>query len=286
MVQLFSISTAAGTFDALGAGPEDGRPVMLLHGFPEDAGQWLAQLDVLGEAGYRAVAFDQRGYSPRARPTKVDAYATEELIADVLAVADVLRWYRFDLVGHDWGSAVAWMTAAAHPQRLRTLNTISTPHGAALSAALRQDPDQRRRSEYFALFRTPGEAESQLLDNGWLRHAYDGLPQDRIDHYLERFAQPGALTAALNWYRAMRPPAVRGPVTPPTMYVWSTADVFIGETAARNAERQVTGPYRFEVLEGVSHWVSEEAPSELSALLLDHLAGWQPTWARVAVVGA
>jgi pimeloyl-ACP methyl ester carboxylesterase len=103
MVQLFSISTAAGTFDALGAGPEDGRPVMLLHGFPEDAGQWLAQLDVLGEAGYRAVAFDQRGYSPRARPTEVDAYAPEELIADVLAVADVLRWYRFDLVGHDWG---------------------------------------------------------------------------------------------------------------------------------------------------------------------------------------
>lgn len=208
------------------------------------------------------------------RPAALAAYGPEELIGDVLAVADALGWERFDLVGHDWGSAVAWMTAAAHPERLRTLNTVSTPHGAAMSAALREDPDQRRRSEYFALFRTAGKAEDDLLEGGGLRRIYDGLPPDRIEHYLERFSQPGALTAALNWYRAMRPPAKRGPITTPALYVWSTGDAYIGETAARGAERHVAGPYRFEVLAGVSHWISEEAPERLSALLLDHLAAW------------
>jgi pimeloyl-ACP methyl ester carboxylesterase len=274
MVEQLAIPTPAGTFDALGAGPTDGRPVLLLHGFPEDAGQWQEQLGALARAGCRGVAFHQRGYSPGVRPTDVDAYGPEELIGDVLGVADALGWQRFDLVGHDWGSAVAWMTAAAHPERLRTLNTVSTPHGAAMRAAVREDPDQRRRSEYFALFRTPGKAERELLEDGGLRRVYDGLSADRIEHYLERFSQPGALTAALNWYRAMRPPPQRGPVTTPTLYVWSTRDAFIGETAARSAELHVTGPYRFEVLDGVSHWISEETPERLSALLLDHLAAW------------
>ena len=272
MAEQLAVRTPAGTFDAFGAGPEDGRPVLLLHGFPEDASQWQAQLAALAGAGHRAVAFDQRGYSPGVRPTDVAAYGPEELIGDVLAVADALGWERFDLIGHDWGSAVAWMTAVAHPERLRTLNTVSTPHGAAMTAAIREDSDQQRRSEYVALFRTPGEAERNLLENGGLRRAYAGLPAHRINYYLERFSQPGALTAALNWYRAMRPPPKRGPVIMPTLYVWSTLDPYIGETAARGAERHVTGPYRFEVLDGVSHWISEEAPERLSALLLDHLA--------------
>jgi pimeloyl-ACP methyl ester carboxylesterase len=269
-----AIPTPAGTFDALGAGPRAGRPVLLLHGFPEDAGQWQQQLAALARAGYRAVAFDQRGYSPGVRPRDVAAYGPEVLIGDVLAVADALAWQRFDLVGHDWGSAVAWMTAAAHPERLRTLTAVSIPHGGAMSSAIREDPDQRRRSGYFALFRTPGRAEESLLGDGGLRRIYDGLPAHRIDYYLDRFSQPGALTGALNWYRAMRPPAKRAPITTSTLYVWSTGDAFVGETAARSAERFVTGPYRFEVLDGVSHWISEEAPQRLSALLLDHLAAW------------
>lgn len=274
MAERAAIRAEDGTFDALAAGPDDGRPVLLLHGFPECAEQWEHQLGALAEAGCRAVAFDQRGYSPGVRPSAVDAYAPEELIGDVIAVADALGWPRFDLVGHDWGSAVAWMAAAAHPERLRTLTTVSTPHGAALRDALRNDPDQQRRSAYFELFRTPGEAERKLLEEGGLRRLYDGLPAHRIDRYVERFSEPGALTAALNWYRAMRPPKRRGPITTPTLYVWSTGDAFIGATAARGVEHHVEGPYRFEVLEGVSHWISEEAPERLSTLILDHLAAW------------
>jgi pimeloyl-ACP methyl ester carboxylesterase len=268
-----AIPTPVGTFDALAAGPVDGRPVLLLHGFPESAEQWEHQLAVLAAAGYRAIAVDQRGYSPGVRPTEVEAYEPEELIGDVVAVADALGWARFDLVGHDWGAAVAWMTAAAQPERLRTLSAVSTPHGAAFSKALRSDPDQRERSHYFELFRTPGAAERELLEEG-LRRLYDGLPVERIEPYVERFSAPGALTAALNWYRAMRPPRRRGPITTPTLYVWSTGDAFIGESAARGVEQHVAGPYRFEVLHGVSHWISEEAPERLSALLLDHLAAY------------
>lgn len=149
MAEPVAIPTAAGTFDALAAGPEGGPAALLLHGLPECAEQWEHQLAALARAGYRAVAFDQRGYSPGVRPAGVGGYGPEELIGDVLAVADALGWPRFDLVGHDWGSAVAWMTAAADPGRLRSLTAVSTPHGAALVQALRDDPDQRRRSAYF-----------------------------------------------------------------------------------------------------------------------------------------
>ncbi len=274
MADPLAIPTSAGTFDALGAGPEEGRPVLLLHGFPESAEQWEHQLASLERAGYRAVAFDQRGYSPGVRPLEVDAYGPEELIGDVLAVADALGWPRFDLVGHDWGSAVAWMTAMAHPERLRTLTTLSTPHGAALRQALRGDVDQQQRSAYFALFRRPVEPERELLEGDGLRRFYEGLPAYRVKRYVERFSEPGALTAALNWYRAMRAPVRRAPITTPTLYVWSTGDAFIGEAAARGVERHVAGPYRFEVLDGVSHWITEEAPERLSALMLEHLAAW------------
>ena len=269
-----AIATGAGTFDGLAAGPVSGRGVLLLHGFPEDSGQWLGQLPALAAAGFRAVAFDQRGYSSGVRPVEVDAYGPEDLIGDVLAVADALGWSRFDLVGHDWGSAVGWMTAAAFPERLRTLTAISTPHGAALGGARRSDEDQRRRTEYFGSFQRAGDAERELLLEGGLRRIYAGLPEERVEHYLRRFSSPGALTAALNWYRAMRPPAVRGPVSVPTMYVWSTGDEFIGPVAARAAERFVTAPYRFEVLDGVSHWFSEVAPERLAALIVGWLGEW------------
>jgi pimeloyl-ACP methyl ester carboxylesterase len=274
MAERLEIPTPAGTFDALAAGPEDGRPVLLLHGFPESAEQWEHQLAALASERYRAVAVDQRGYSRGVRPTEVEAYAPDELIGDVVAVADALGWRRFDLAGHDWGSAVAWMTAAAHPDRLRTLTAVSVPHWAAFAEALRTDPDQQRRSEYFRLFRTPGEAERRLLEGEGLRRVFDGMPPERAERYVERFSEPGALTAALNWYRAMRAPSNQGPIVTPTLYVWSTRDAAVGEVAARAVEQHVSGPYRFEVLKGVSHWITEEAPNELSALLVEHLAAY------------
>ncbi len=274
MIEHFTVTTDAGDFDALATGPVDGRPVLLLHGFPEAAAEWEHQLGALGSAGYRAVAPDQRGYSPGVRPESVDDYRMEFLAGDALAVADALGWSRFDLVGHDWGAAVAWVVADEHPERLRTLTAVSVPHPEPFSQALREDPDQQQRSAYMRFFRQPRQAERRLLadDAAALRGVFDRkVPRSRIDDYVARLSEPGALTAALNWYRATQHRGRTAPITVPTMYVWSTEDVALGSTAALATEQWVRGPYRFEMIEDVSHWVPEEAAEELSRLLLAHL---------------
>jgi pimeloyl-ACP methyl ester carboxylesterase len=266
------IPTEVGTFDAIAAGPEDGRGVLLLHGFPEAGIEWEYQVSALGSAGFRAVAPDQRGYSPAVRPEEVDAYRVDELSADVLRIADALGWSRFDLAGHDWGSAVAWITAGDHPERLRTLTAVSVPHPGSFGAALRQDEDQQRRSMYMQTFRQTGTAERGLLaeDAAALRRMFEyRVPRSRVEEYVRRLSEPGALTAALNWYRAKGRSTDQ--VTVPTLFVWSTEDVAIGSTAALANADQVTGPYRFEMLEDISHWIPEEAAQDFTALLLDHL---------------
>src|SRR5271165_2446999 len=120
------------TFTARAAGPPRGRPVVLLHGFPETSWSWRRQLAVLGAAGYRAVAPDQRGYAPGARPPRVQDYGISHLVADVLAIAETMEMQTFDLVGHDWGGMVAWVVASRHAQRVRSLTVVSTPHPDAL----------------------------------------------------------------------------------------------------------------------------------------------------------
>lgn len=270
------------TFSALAAGPPDGHPVLLLHGFPQTSWCWRAQLDALAAAGYRALAFDQRGYSPEARPPDVDDYAMDELVADVLAVADALGLDTFDLVGHDWGAMVAWVTAARAPERLRTLTAVSVPHPVAFGAALAGgDSDQSQRSSYIEVFRQEGVAERALLgDDGSgdglrVMFAASGLADSAdVGIFVAAMTEPGALTAALNWYRAMSAEAVAdvGQISVSTMYVWSTEDLALGRQAAEATAQWVSGPYRFEILDGVSHWIPEAAPEDLSRLLLEHLA--------------
>jgi pimeloyl-ACP methyl ester carboxylesterase len=269
-----SISTAAGVFDAIVAGPPEGRPVLLLHGFPQTGLAWHRQIAALAAHGYRVVAPDQRGYSPRARPTRPEDYRISLLVDDVVAITEELGWASFDLVGHDWGGAVAWWTADAHAGRVRTLTVVSTPHPGALAAALRTDEDQRKRSLYMIDWReTPATEERMLADDAQeLRALYAGkVPQDSVEAYVRHLSRPGALTAALNWYRAGRPDGAIGTVDVPTLYIWSTEDRAFGAAAARETGRWVEGPYRFETLQGVSHWIPEEAPEALNSLLLDHL---------------
>lgn len=273
MIEHVSIPAPAGSFDAIASGPEDGRPVLLLHGFPQAALAWEDQVAALGSHGYRAVAPDQRGYSPGVRPERPAEYGISELVGDVVAIADGLGWGRFHLVGHDWGGAVAWWTADAHPDRLRTLSVVSTPHPGALAHALRSDEDQQLRSRYMTEWRETS-TERRMLENNAdaLRRMFEWkVEPSRVDEYVRRLSEPGALTAALNWYRSGRPDGSLGKIEVPTMYVWSTDDVAFGSTAAMETENWVSGFYRFEMLEDVSHWVLEEVPGVLSALLLEHL---------------
>ena len=264
-------------FRARATGPAEGRLVLLLHGFPQTSMSWAATMAALGDAGHRAVAFDQRGYSPGARPEGVDHYGLDSLVADVVAVADQLGGPRFDLVGHDWGGAIAWHVAGRHADRVRTLTVASTPHPLAFAAALRGElgGDQKAKSGYVEFFRSEGAEERFLADDAaLLRGMYSTLPAEAAADYLSVLTQPGALTAALNYYRATsfdaQPPA--GDITSPTLYVWSTEDVALGREAAEASGQHVAGPYRFEVLEGVSHWVPEAAAEAFSRLLLEHLA--------------
>ncbi len=271
------------TFRVRSAGPVTGRAVILLHGFPQTSQSFANQLIALGEAGYRAIAPDQRGYSPGARPAEVTAYRISELVSDVVALADAVGIESFDLVGHDWGGLVAWATAGAHPDRVRTHNPVSTPHPNALAAALEAgDPDQTKRSAYLDLLAQVDVAERFFLgedgSGSGLRgvFSHSGIDSATTDVYVECLSEPGALTAALNWYRAndLHSPMEVGPITMPTLYVWSTDDMALGRVAAEATAAFALGPYRFEVLEGVTHWIPDVEPERLSALLLGHLGDY------------
>ena len=262
------------TFDALADGPPDGALVILLHGFPESAAEWTALLPVLGREGWRAVAPDQRGYSPGARPEGIDAYRGAELVADVLGLADALGHPTFHLVGHDWGALVAWQVAAHHPERLASLTIVSVPHPQAFTAAIAHDPDQQARSSYISFFRQPDAPEAAFLadDAALLRTALAEIDPAVRDQHIRVLTGPGAMTAALNYYRAMgHELAETPPVSVPTLFVWSTDDVALGRVGAEATAGFVTGPYRFEILEGVSHWIPEVAADQIGPLMLDHL---------------
>lgn len=265
-------------FDVLVAGPEDGDPVILLHGFPQTSYCWRHQIDHLAATGFRVVAPDQRGYSPGARPADVASYGIHHLVADVVALADaVAPGARFGLVGHDWGAAVAWQVAARRGDRVKSLVALSVPHPLAFTEAL-QDfaADQAERSSYFDRIRPEGSEAGLLADDAaGLRAIYDGagLSEEEAAPYLIALGSPEALRAAINWYRAPAVDLVRrlSPVTTPTLYVWSTDDVSVGERAANACTKHVEGRFRFVVLKGVDHWIPEHAPTQLNELLTEHM---------------
>jgi pimeloyl-ACP methyl ester carboxylesterase len=262
-------------FDVIAAGPPTGKPVVLLHGFPQTAACWIRVAEMLAAAGYRVLAPDQRGYSPGARPTAVRAYRMPELVADVLALAEEAGAARFHLVGHDWGGAVAWVLAGRHPERVATLTSVSTPHPRALAAALLTS-GQLLRSAYIGLFRIPRLTELVLGARGLrgLRFllARSGLGPAWANSYARALVGPGALAAALAWYQAAIPFGLRVRPSPvPTRYVWGSGDPALGRRAATTTGRWVAGPYRFDVLEGAGHWLPEHHPEALAKLLLEHL---------------
>jgi pimeloyl-ACP methyl ester carboxylesterase len=262
-------------FDAILMGPESGESVLLLHGFPQFADAWVDAIHSIKEAGFRAAAIDQRGYSPGARPGAVEDYTIDRLTSDVLGFADVMGVPRFHLVGHDWGGFLAWQLAANHPHRLFSLTVLSTPHINAFLTAIKEDDDQREKSKYIDFFRLPGElAESALLadDAKRLRASYqEKLSARAVESNLRRFAEKGAMRSALNWYRALDLNHRIGCIEVPTLYMWGEEDHYLGETAALETAKYVSGVYRFERLKKASHWLLEEAADRVVPLLLEHL---------------
>ena len=264
-------------FDVRDDGPLDGPAVVLLHGFPETSASWKDVMPRLAGSGYRVVAPDQRGYSPRARPRGRRAYRRSELVADVLALIDRVGAAGVHLVGHDWGASVAWAVAMEHADRLLTLTSLSIPHPAAFRRAALTS-GQGFRSWYVGFFQIPALPEALLRSGDWRRFRRNlirtGLTPEFAESYVTLLRQPGALSGAINWYRGLRPYADSRPVTvsTPTLLIWGSRDAFVHPKGIRDTARFVTGPYRLEVLEGVSHWIPEQAPDRVAELLGTHFA--------------
>ena len=262
------------------AGSPDAPLILLLHGFPQTRYTWRGQVPALAEAGYLAVAPDQRGYSPGARPERVEDYATDRLTSDALAIADGLGAHRFHLVGHDWGGQLAWLIAAQYPERVRTLTVLSRPHPAAFARAMSEDEEQSDRSRHHRAFQDPTTAQRLLADDcARLRAtlADQGVPARAIDAYLDPLSSPGALDAALNWYRAGAgtTSTLAGSATPatkvPTLYLWGDEDATVGRRAAELTEAYVDSEYRFVVIEGAGHFITDQQPDQVTRELLVHL---------------
>jgi pimeloyl-ACP methyl ester carboxylesterase len=265
------------SFDVAVGGPERGPAVLLLHGFPENSRMWDRVVPLLHEAGLRTVAPDQRGYSPGARPAEVSAYAIGEIVGDALGLLDALDLPAAHVLGHDWGAAVGWHLAAEHPDRVRTLTAVSVPHPAAHAAAIQHDAEQQRLSAYIWVLREPEVAEARLLadDARRLRRAFQPLPADEVDVFVRPLTEDGALTAALNWYRAMnrQDSTGLGTVAVPTTYVWGTEDAGVARAAAEGCAAYLTGEFEFVELPGVSHWAPEQVPETVARHALARIAG-------------
>lgn len=281
MVETIALKTRSGfTFITDTAGPAGGALVLLLHGFPESRHSWRAALPALATAGYRAVAPDQRGYSPGARPDPKDLanYAFDKLIADAIDIADAAgaQGKRFHLVGHDWGGQVSWGVAGKHPDRLASLTILSRPHPASFRRALlKEDGDQKHRSRHHRKFLEPETGPMLLEENARrLRRnlATQGVPEAAIEEHLGVLGSPEALEAALAWYRANKGLAAEiGTIEVPTLYIWGDADATVGPEAAHGTREFVGAAYGMEVLPGIGHFVMDQAPAKAVDLLLQHL---------------
>lgn len=257
------------------AGPDGGEPVLLLHGFPETRHMWRHQVAALGAAGFRAIAPDQRGYARGARPPSVDDYKTELLVGDALGLMDALDHARFHLVGHDWGGQLAWLIAAAKPERLLSLSILSRPHPGAFARAMQEDAQQATRSGHHRAFReADAVARMRAANLKPLRDALtrQGVPAAEVEVYCGQLMEDGAIEGAMNWYRSTGFNAGDVPkIAVPTLYVWGTDDATVGRRAAELTSEYVTGSYRFEEMAGAGHFLVDQFPDAVNALLLSHV---------------
>lgn len=268
-------------FECDAAGELDAPLVLLLHGFPQTSYTWRHQLPALAEAGFLAVAPNQRGYSPGARPEGAAHYATELLVADAIGIADALGRPRFHLVGHDWGGQLAWLLAANHPHRVETLTVLSRPHPRAFAEAMKSDAQQAHRSRHHRAFQDLDSARLLLEDDARrLRRSFQdqGVADADIEAYLSRLASEEALDAALNWYRSAGTSTLAlvganvGNIEVPTLYLWGDEDATVGRAAAEATADCVDANYRMHVVEGAGHFLTDQQAEVVTRELLTALA--------------
>ena len=283
MPRITSFTNDGLRFPVCDTGPADGTPIVLLHGFPQNSSSWQPVAAVLNEAGYRTLTPDQRGYAPEATPTGRRSYRIDKLAGDIVALIRTADLGPVHLAGHDWGAAVAWALAAAHPELCRSLTVVSVPHPQAFLLSMLRS-SQLVKSWYMLLFQLPWLPEHLLRRHEeFCYRALRGTGQSaaaaRRD--LAMLRQGDTATAALNWYRALPysipvPRALRHRITVPTLQVWSDGDTAVGRKGHELSERFVTAPWRLVTLPGVSHWIPDEAPETLAGLIVEHVESAGP----------
>jgi pimeloyl-ACP methyl ester carboxylesterase len=251
-----------------------GPPVLLLHGFPDSAALWRHQIPALVDAGHRVIAPDLRGFGASDRPEGVGEYAITTILGDVVGILDALGVERTAVVGHDWGASIGWALSGLHPERVTRYAALSVGHPGGYFTDLRQ----REMSWNMLLFLHNGAEEWLRRDDWALLRAWMRNPVD-IERYLADLGRPGALTAALSYYRANipaesltgRPARTLPAVACPVLAVWSDGDFGCGEAQMLASEQTVTGPWRYHRITGAGHWIPLDAPDELSTLLVEFL---------------
>jgi len=254
----------------------DGPAVLLLHGFPDSHRLWRNQVPALVEAGYQVIVPDLRGFGDAPKPKGAENYRIPLVIRDVIGILDALQIEKVKLIGHDFGAATAWGLTAYNPKRVEKLAVLSVGHPRSPGrASLRQ----RELSWYMLYFQFEGVAEEWLRADNWqglrdfMRHRAD------VEDYIADLARPGALTAGLNWYRGNLKPSL--PLQPagefpaincPVLGIWSDGDNYLLEDGLKRSGEVVQGPWRYEKIEGATHWLMVDRPDETNCLLLDFLA--------------
>jgi pimeloyl-ACP methyl ester carboxylesterase len=258
-------------------GPASGELAILLHGFPEGAESWTRQVDALARAGALAVAPDMRGYGLSDAPANVSDYEIDKLVSDVAGFIKAFGRESAHVAGHDWGAIVAWFFASRHPEMTKSLTVLSVGHPAAAAAAIRNDEDQAKRSEYIRLFLIEGKAEEVLSedDHRRIRVMFGDIAGPAGEQFIRSLSRPGRLTAGLNYYRAnfgrgldwwSRANDVR--VEAPTVLLWGDQDAFLGRWQAEHTRDQMTHEFRLDILEGAGHWLQFERPDDVSRALV------------------
>lgn len=266
------------------AGPADGPLVILLHGFPEFWFGWRELIEPLASAGFRVIAPDQRGYNLSAKPRGAPAYRLDPLADDIFALAEAVGRKSFSLVGHDWGASVAWWMATRRPAPIERMAILNAPHPAVWLKSMTEDPAQRKKSQYVQMLRTPWLPELMVRAGGYrgLADAFksstrpEAFGAEAMAAYQAAWRQPGALTAMLNWYRALFaqdltvPPT--GSILTPTLVIWGDRDDF-AEPGLAEASAALCANARVLHLPEATHWVAHDKPDEVRAALLDFLKG-------------
>jgi pimeloyl-ACP methyl ester carboxylesterase len=272
------------TLHVVQCGPPTGPLVVLLHGFPEFWYSWRKQIPVLAEAGYRVWAPDQRGYNLSEKPKGVANYQIDRLGADILGLLDAAGQAKAVIIGHDWGAAVAWWLAARHPARVAQVGILNVPHPAVLGRAMRKTPRQLLKSWYIFFFQLPVLPEKMFrrkeykFGRGSLRGTShpDTFSSYDLQQYVKAWAQPGAVTAMINWYRAAFRNSRRvgdlGRITVPVRILWGQQDTFLEPELGR-LSLAMCDRGELTYFKEATHWLHQEEPAAVNKLLLDFLQG-------------